>query len=72
VSYSSDVRRAADNTFVVRYTDRIAHAGRSHTYQCEQVLYIGADGAVARITHVELPGQREALLRFFAEVGVSR
>lgn len=70
VSFSSSVRSEPDGRWIIRYVDRIEHAGARHTYQCEQVLTFATSGEVIRIVHVELPGQREALMQFFAEVGV--
>lgn len=71
VSFSSEVRPEPDGRFVIRYTDHIEQAGKSHTYQCEQVLSFKGNDEIVRIVHVELPGRREALLQFFTEVGVS-
>lgn len=70
VDFSSAVRPESDGRQVIRYIDRIWHAGQCHSYQCEQVLSFGRNAEIVHILHRELPGQREALLRFFAEVGV--
>lgn len=56
----------------VRFTDRMAHAGERHVHTCEQALELGEDGLIARIEHVDLPGEREAAGAWFAKVGLER
>lgn len=72
VRYESSVRSESELCAVVTFTDHLQHNGHAFTYSCEQRLQFGDDGKIPRITHVELPGQREGLHRFFTESGVSR
>ena len=46
--------------------------GQSMTHRCEQHLEFDEFGLISAIRHVDLPGEREALHRFFESVGLSR
>jgi limonene-1,2-epoxide hydrolase len=70
VAYESSVRSEGSDA-VVTFVDRLTHAGQSHTYACEQVLSFASDGAIRRIVHRELPGQREAVDAFLGRAGVA-
>lgn len=56
----------------VRFVDRMRHAGERHVHTCEQMVELGEDGLVARIEHIDLPGEREAASAWFARVGLER
>ena len=72
IQYASRVEDANESRAAVIFIDHITHQGRCHSYQCQQLLSVGANGEIVRIQHVELPGQREALNAFFATVGIAR
>ena len=72
IQYASRVEDANESRAAVIFIDHITHQGKSHSYQCQQLLSFGANGNIVRIQHVELPGQREALNAFFATVGIAR
>lgn len=71
VAYESSVRPEGPSA-IITFVDHLTHAGVSHTHSCEQVLSFAKDGAIRRIVHCDLPGQREAVDDFFGRVGVSR
>jgi Domain of unknown function (DUF4440) len=72
VRYQSSVRDGDDNQAVITFIDHFAHKGREHTYRCEQVIQVNAEGSVRRIVHRELPGEREAADAFLRAGEVSR
>jgi len=73
VTYDSAVSLAPDGTAVLAFVDHLRVGEHRHTYRCEQVLGFTDSPPlrVATLTHRELPGEREALLAWFATVGVT-
>lgn len=71
VDYESATRVDGD-LVVVTFIDRLAHCGLTHTYACEQLLWIDQRGLIRRIEHREIPGQREAVEAFLARLGIKR
>jgi hypothetical protein len=67
VAYDSEVREGPDGWTIIRFSDDLRHAGRSHRYQCEQWVRI-AGARITRIDHRELPGERERLEAFKRDV----
>lgn len=72
VMYESSVREALHGTAIVTFVDRLVHAGVRHTHSCEQELQFEAGGRICRITHREIPGEREAADVFLLQIGVTR
>ncbi len=72
IEYESEVHPAADGRARILFTDRTLHRGVRHVYRCEQLVAVDANGRVGEITHVDLPGQSEALAAFLDRVGVAR
>lgn len=72
VRYRSTVRETQPGGVVVEFVDHLEHAGISHVHRCEQRLEFDQAGLIARITHIELPGEKKAVERFFRSVGVTR
>jgi hypothetical protein len=73
VRYESELEPVSGATVPVRFTDYLMKAGgRWHRHRCRQAFTVGPAGRVARIVHHDLPGEREALDAYFAEVGVER
>lgn len=64
VRWESEVVATASGARV-RYTDVLRLRGREHRHRCAQELSVDA-GLVARIVHVDLPGEKEALAAFIA------
>ena len=64
IAYGSAVRADTDRWAVITFTDRITHAGRSHTHTCEQRVRVNAAGLIDRIEHRDLPDEREQLDAF--------
>jgi ketosteroid isomerase-like protein len=69
ISYGSEVAGGADGWIVIRFFDRIVHAGQRLDHACEQWVRVGG-GRVVRIEHHDLPGERERLEAFKAAHGV--
>jgi hypothetical protein len=72
VRYTSTVRYAGTNEVVVEFVDDFEHAGLSLRHRCEQRLRFDESGVIVLITHVDLPGEQEALDQFFESVGLSK
>jgi len=73
VRYASEVGATTGATVPVTFIDYLLKAGgRWHRYRCRQEFTVGAEGTIVRITHHELPGEREGLERYFQECGVER
>lgn len=73
VRYASEVGAPAGATVPVTFTDYLLKAGgRWHRYCCRQEFTVGKGGTIVRITHHELPGQREGLDGYFRECGIER
>ena len=71
VRYESYVRVDGDRV-VITFIDHLTHDGATHTYECEQLVWIDQRGLVARILHREVPGQRDAVEVFLDRMGVRR
>jgi hypothetical protein len=73
VRYESEVGPAEGATVPVTFTDYLLKAGgRWHRYRCRQAFTVGASGRIVRITHHELPGEREGLERYFRACEIER
>jgi len=72
VVYESSVREGPHGTAIVTFFDHLVHAGLRHTYSCEQELQFEAGGRICRITHREIPAEREAADVFLLRIGVAR
>jgi hypothetical protein len=69
ISYGSRVREGEDGWIVIEFWDELVHRGETHRHVCEQWAKVG-DGAVVRIEHRDLEGERERLEGFKKRVGV--
>jgi SnoaL-like domain len=72
VSYESSVRIVAEGAAIVTFLDHLEHGELKHTYSCQQMLSVNADGLICQIVHVELPGERVALEKFRGQVDIAR
>lgn len=73
VRYASEIGEPTGTTVPVTFTDYLLKAGgRWHRYRCRQEFTVGAGGRIARITHHELPGERDGLDAYFRECGIER
>lgn len=61
----------ASGRYLVTYTDHLRHKGKTHVYQCQQLL-TDQEGIIVRIEHREIPGERQKLEEFEQEVGIVR
>lgn len=69
VAYESAVEAHADGTARILYIDRIRKGVVRHEYRCAQRVTT-AGGAIVRIVHEEIDGERERLREFFARCGL--
>jgi len=72
IRYESLIRPGERGEVVVEFVDHLQHGGKALTHRCEQHLEFDESGLISRIRHVDLPGEREALDRFFVSVGLPR
>jgi hypothetical protein len=72
VRYESTLGKSDPDTIIITFISHLEHNGCTHTYSCQQMVKVNEDGLVCRITHQEIPGQREAADTFLQEVGVRR
>ena len=75
IEYESSTAQADDtvgSAVVITFVDRVFHQGRSHIFTCRQLIALGPCGRIARITHEDVEGEREALDAFFASCGLRR
>ena len=73
VRYASEVGAVTGAVVPVTFTDYLLRAGgRWHRYRCRQEFTVGTNGTIMRITHHELPGERDGLDRYFRECGIKR
>jgi hypothetical protein len=70
--YESSVLALDATTAVVTFVDHVVHASRSLTHRCVQHVYLDDHGQIVRIVHIDPPGERESLERFFDEVGIRK
>jgi hypothetical protein len=70
VRYDSEVVEAGEGFAVIQFRDHLGLHGQRHVHRCEQRVTFGSDGAVLRIEHRELPGERGRLAAFCQSVGV--
>lgn len=68
----SRVEQVSENQFDIFFSDFLKHKGVTHNYKCKQRILINADGLVEEIIHLELPGEKEALQRYYEQVGLSK
>jgi hypothetical protein len=68
ISYGSSVGSGQDGWIVIEFWDELVHRGRKHRHVCEQWVLV-EDGAIVRIEHHDLDGERERLDEFKAWCG---
>jgi len=64
IHYESQVVAEPTGKFRIHFSDHITHGGQHFLFRCEQLIEIDDLGRIARIEHVDLPGQVEALSEF--------
>ena len=72
IRYESSVAEAEHDAFRIEFADHISHAGHEFTFRCHQLIQIDKAGKIAKIQHVELPGQLAALESFKRKVAAGR
>lgn len=63
VESTSVLETISDTIYKARHTTLLGRSGQNHTFEYEQTLHF-AEGLIARIIHVDLPGEREDLETF--------
>lgn len=66
----SRVEQVNATQFDIYFSDFLKHKGLSHNYKCKQRISLNSNNLVEKIIHMELPGEREALNRFYKQVGL--
>lgn len=73
VRYESEIEAVEGASATVRFTDYLVKAGGFfHRHRCRQRLFVDTAGAIVRIVHQEIPGEREALEEFLGRCGIER
>jgi len=67
----SEIKKVNEDQFDVYFSDFLKHKGLEHNYKCKQIITIDAENLVTKITHTELPGEKESLQAFYKKVGLS-
>ncbi len=65
------VSHIKDDIYKVHFTDYLEHKGISHTYECDQWVYLNNELKIYKIEHHEIPAKKEALEKFYKLVGLS-
>lgn len=65
--FESEVTLLGPREARIDYTDRLTRSGHTHVHRCAQVVHWDEGNLICRITHCDLPGEREALEAFRAE-----
>jgi hypothetical protein len=73
VRYESAVEHVEDRTAELRFTDYFAKApARWHRHRCRQAVTLDLAGAIVRIVHHEVEGERARLDAYFRACGIER
>ena len=70
VHYTSDVMSSSETTAELLFADNLEAKGKSHIYRSRQYLEFDANGAIMRIRHEEISGERDRLKLFIEESGL--
>jgi hypothetical protein len=70
IDFESDLVAESDTSARVTFTDHLRSGERTHVFRCQQIVEWNSQGKIARIVHVDLPGEQTALREFFAKCGV--
>jgi hypothetical protein len=70
VIYKSQIQQISPLEFEAIYIDIISKNGKSHNYQCKQIINFDQSFRIIRIQHVEIPGEHERILNFYSEIGL--
>ncbi|HXH61968.1 MAG TPA: hypothetical protein VNI20_11495 [Fimbriimonadaceae bacterium] len=71
IEYESEVSMT-ERGATIDFTDCLTHRGARHTHRCRQHLEFDGQARINRITHEDLPGEKEALDAFFKDAGIDR
>lgn len=71
IVHGSAVRPLDADRFRITFVDRLEHGGMTFTYASDQLVELGPDGLIRRISHEEDPACRAALQAFLAAAGVA-
>lgn len=66
----SKVQQISADQYDVYFSDFIKHKGIEHNYKCKQRIWINANNLVEKIVHIELAGEKEALQKFYDQIGL--
>jgi hypothetical protein len=72
INYESSTETISAKQFKIHLTDKISHKGHYLHHKSEQILLFNDSGLIERIEHIDLPGEREKVDKFFQDCGVTR
>lgn len=70
VIYESVVKEVSPSEFEITYKDIISKLGKTHIYQCRQIISFNSNNLIEKIKHNEITSEYEKLLNFYKEVGL--
>jgi len=70
VLYTSDVMSSSETTAELLFADNLEAKGKIHIYRSRQYLEFDRKGAIVRIRHEEISGERDRLNVFIEESGL--
>ena len=68
----SKLKKLNEEEYEVYFSDFLTHKGITHNYQCKQKLVVNDDNLIVKITHLELPEEKEKLNAFYKKVGLDK
>lgn len=72
VRYDSEVQAEGKSLARLSFRDRMRHGAHRLDFRCQQRIELDSEGRIARIEHIDLPGEREKADRFNEACGVQR
>lgn len=66
----SEIKPVSESEYDVYFSDYLKHKGVEHHYKCKQRVTVNDSHLVEKIIHIELPGERKKLLKFYKQVGL--
>ncbi len=70
VRYESEILDAHDRSALIEFRDFLRAGDKCHVYSCHQRVHFGGDGRIARIEHIDLPGERRRVEAFCERAGI--
>lgn len=70
VHYESHVELRSDDAALITFRDQMDHGEHHLDFRCQQLIQTNRHDLIRRITHIDLEGEPEKVIRFNAACGV--